>query len=130
MTIHVDAKVTWGSATREYVPIIVFVFAACFFILNAGGRVLADTPRDKSIDSYYRALSERVEKGVKGPIGGWHYYYTVGFHIDSREKNLEFDINKSILVNGGNIDADEELQRAFPDLDGSNILFRKLSVST
>ena len=83
-----------------------FVFAACFLILSAGCRVLADPPHTQSIDSYYRALSERVEKGVTGPIGGWHYYYKNGFHIDSREKNLEFEINGRILVDGGNIDAD------------------------
>ena len=128
MTRHVGTKVKWGSAPREYVPIIVFVFAACFFILSTGDRVLADAPQNKSIDSYYRALSERVEKGVDGPIEGWHYYYKDGFHIESREKNLEFEINGRILVDGGNIDADEELQRAFPDLDGGNTVFRKLSV--
>ena len=35
-----------------------------------------------------------------------------------------------IIVDGGDIDADDELQNAFPDLDGSNIIFRKLSIST
>jgi phosphate-selective porin OprO/OprP len=131
MTRHVDAKVKWGSAPREYVPIIVFVFAACFFILSADGRVLADSPQTKTMDSYYKAMSERVEKGVRGPIGNWHYYLKDGyFSIDSSKENIKFRINGQILVDGGDIDADDELQNAFPDLDGSNILFRKLSVST
>jgi hypothetical protein len=57
-----------NTPSYKYVPIIVFVFAACFFILSTGDRVLADAPQDKSIDSYYRALSERVEKGAPGNL--------------------------------------------------------------
>jgi len=83
------------------------------------------------MDSYYKTLSEKVEKGVRGPIGDWHYYWKDGsFSIDSREENIKFRINGQILVDGGDIDADDELQNAFSDLDGSNIIFRKLTVST
>jgi len=111
--------------------IYVIVFTVCFLILSSGGRALADSPQTKSMDSMYEALSERVEKGLKGPIGGWHYYWKDGsFSINSRKENIKFRINGQILVDGGDIDADYELQNAFPDLDGSNILFRKLSVST
>ena len=42
----------------------------------------------------------------------------------------KFRINGQFIVDGGDIDADDELQNAFPELDGSNILLRKLSIST
>jgi phosphate-selective porin OprO/OprP len=117
--------------TQRKFSILVIDFASCFLILSADGRVLADSPQTKSMDSYYKALSERVEKGIRGPISGWRYYRKDGyFSIDSRKENIKFRITGQILVDGGDIDADEELQNSFPDLDGSNILFRKLSVST
>lgn len=112
-------------------PIVVAVFAVCFIIFSPGSNVFADTQQSESIDSYYKALSERVGQGIKGPIGGWQYYWKDGyFSIDSRKKNIKLRINGQIIVDGGNIDADHELQTAFPGLDGSNILFRKLTVST
>ncbi|NQT69048.1 MAG: hypothetical protein HQ552_05660 [Desulfobacteraceae bacterium] len=108
----------------------VVILASCFLHLTAAGKVLADSEQTKSMDSFYNALSNRVEKGVRGPIGNWHYYVKDGFfRIDSRKENIEFEINGQILVDGGDIDADDELQNAFPDLNGSNILFRKLNVS-
>jgi len=111
--------------------ILATVFAVCLIILSAGDHVFADTQQTESIDSFYKALSERVEKGVKGPIGGWHYYWKDGyFSIDSREKNIKFRINGQIIIDSGDIETDDELQNAFPKLDDSNILFRKLSVST
>jgi len=107
------------------------VFAVCLIILSAGKHVYADTQQTKGIDSFYNALSERVEKGIRGPIGGWHYYWKDSyFSIDSRKENIKFRINGQIIVDGGNINADDELQNAFPELDAGNILFRKLSVST
>lgn len=114
---------------RSNYSIPLVVFAACFFIISSCGQLLAGDPQNKGLDSYYRALSERVAKGVSGPIGDWHYYYDDGFRIDSRKKNIQLKINGQILIDGGYIDADNELQTAFPDLDGGNILFRKLNVS-
>jgi phosphate-selective porin OprO and OprP len=111
--------------------ILIVVLAICIFTLIAVSRVLADSSQTKSTDSYYKALSKRVEKGVRGPVGDWRYYWKDGyFSIDSHKENIKFRINGQVIVDGGNIDADDELQNAFPDLDGSNILFRKLSIST
>ena len=117
--------------TQSNYSILVVVLAVCFLTLIAASKVLADSQKTESMDSFYKALSERVETGVRGPIGDWHYYWKDGhFSIDSRKENIKFRINGQILVDGGDIDADDELQNAFPDLDGGNILFRKLSVST
>ncbi len=131
MILMRNRKLEPKISVNKIEKIYVIVFTVCFLILSAGGLALADSPQTKSMDSMYEALSERVEKGVKGPIGGWHYYWKDGyFSIDSRKENIKFRINGQILVDGGDIDADDELQNAFPDLNGSNILFRKLSVST
>jgi len=54
--------------TQSKFSVLVIVFASCFLILSAGGSVLADSPQTKSMDSYYKALSERVETGVRGPV--------------------------------------------------------------
>ncbi len=52
------------------------------------------------------------------------------FVSTAARKILSLRINGQILIDGGDIDADDELQNAFPDLDGSNIIFRKLNIST
>ena len=116
------------TLSKHFIPVV--VLASCFLTLIAESKVLADSEETKSMDPFYNALSERVEKGVRGPIGDWHYYWEDGyFRIDSSKENIKFMINGQILVDGGDIDADDELQNAFPDLNGSNILFRKLGVS-
>ncbi|MEA3231119.1 MAG: porin, partial [Thermodesulfobacteriota bacterium] len=88
-----------------------------------------DSPHPKSIDSFYKALSERVEKGVRGPVGHWHYYLKDGFHMDSSKKNLTFRTNLSIMLDGGYIGADDELEGAFPGLEGSSVELRQLQAS-
>ena len=67
---------TMKRVSKYFIPVI--VFASCFLIFNSDGRVLADSRQTESMDSYYKALSERVEKGVRGPIGDWHYYWKIG----------------------------------------------------
>ncbi|MBW1859873.1 MAG: hypothetical protein JRI70_07315 [Deltaproteobacteria bacterium] len=116
--------------TRSKGFVHVIVFAVCFLILNTSSRVLADSQETEKLDSIYKVYSETLEKGVTGPLIGYHVYWKDGLNIDSREKNLRLKITGKIMVDGGYIDADDELQNAFPDLDGSNIDFRKLTVST
>ena len=128
---ELDFQYIKSMNARPIFSILAAAFAACLIILNTRNHVFADTQQTESIVSFYKALSERVEKGVKGPIGGWHYYWKDGyFSVDSREKNIKFRINGQIIVDSGNIDVDDELQNAFPKLNDNNILFRKLSVST
>jgi phosphate-selective porin OprO/OprP len=106
------------------------VFAACLLVLNTSSHVLADSPQTEKLRSIHEDYSERLEKGVKGPLIGYHVYWKDGLNIDSHEENLRVKITGKVMVDGGYIDADDELQSAFPDLGGSNIDFRKLSVST
>ena len=109
--------------------ILVVISISCLLNLVVITKILADSPQPKSIDSYYKELSERTEKGVTGPIGKWHYYLKDGFRIDSRDKKFTFKTNVSIMVDGGYIGADDELEGAFPDLEGYSAGFRQLQVS-
>ena len=49
--------------SKYFIPVV--VLASCFFILNLGGRVLADYRKNESMGSVYKALSEKVEKGTQ-----------------------------------------------------------------
>jgi phosphate-selective porin OprO/OprP len=88
-----------------------------------------DTPPPGENESEYWKIMRRTEEGVKGPIADWHYYWKDGLRIDSPEKNFTMKINLSVFVDGGYISADEELEGAFPELEGSELDFTRLRVS-
>jgi len=66
--------------------------------------------------------------GITGPLGS-RYYLDNGIHYDSPKKNLRFKINGDIALDLGSISADNELQAAFPDLEGRHSDFRTLEFS-
>jgi phosphate-selective porin OprO/OprP len=72
-----------------------------------------------------------AEKGMRGKVSGWHYYLEDGYlTIEDRDENIFIMINGQVIADTGNVDASDDLQNSFPDLTGSNALFRKLNVST
>ncbi len=77
----------------------------------------------------YDKFTDRARKGITGPIGKWHFYWKDGFHIDGSHKRLTFRVNLSVMADGGYIGADEELEKAFPDLEGSDVEFRDLRLT-
>lgn len=82
-------------------------------------------------NTFSMASSDIDEKGVRGPITGWRIYQEGGYlTIESPKAKSYFLINGQIIADAGYIDANDELQNAFPDLAGSNVLFRKLNIST
>ena len=56
-------------------------------------------------------------------------YYKDGLHIDSARKYFRMKVNALIMADGGYIGADNELRRAFPDLEGWNAEFRHLELT-
>ena len=87
------------------------------------------------VSSYGNAISmtssDKNEKGVRGPVTGWHLYWEDGYlTIENRKESIYFLINGQVIADAGYIDVDEALEDAFPDLTGGNVLFRKLNIST
>ena len=76
-------------------------------------------------ERYYSGWKEVAEKGVEGKYVGYHVYWSDGLHVDSREKNIKFLFNSFLIADGGTIGADDTLNRAFPDLEGSDIFLRR-----
>jgi hypothetical protein len=106
-----------------------FVFLALIFPLPAFvGDVQADSPPREESGSTFDGWLKRAGEGVEGPIGHTRYYWDEGLHIVSRHGNLKLKIGGKAIVDGGYIGADEEVQRAFPDLEGYGGELRTLSV--
>jgi len=89
----------------------------------------ADSQWLGNIGDMWDEWKKTAEKGVEDPLIEWHYYWRDGLHIDSTKKNLKLKLNGRAMLDGGYIGADDDLKRAFPDLEGGNIQFRDLRVS-
>lgn len=106
-----------------------FLFAAVFLLSAPNRNVQAGSSLFEGIDSKYEEALEKAEKGKEGPIARTRYYWDEGFHIVSRHENLKLKIGAKFIVDGGYIDADKELETAFPDLEGYGGDFRALSLT-
>ena len=106
----------------------VFFLAVVFPLPAFGSNVQADSPPRERFDSLDEWL-EKAKEGKKGAIVGTHYYWDEGFHIVSRHENFRLKIGGKIILDGGYIDANKELERAFPDLEGYGGDFRSLDVT-
>jgi phosphate-selective porin OprO/OprP len=107
---------------------IIEVAAVSLLLLIPGNNVHADSSFQDKLNSKHKAFYEKAEKGGKEPVIGYHIHWKEGFHLESPKKNLKIKIGGKMVVDGGKIDADDELQRAFPDLNSSDIDFRNFSV--
>ncbi len=113
---------------RSLVAIILLLLAAAFLLPDSGLRAEADHPPPDMDESEYRKIMRKLEEGLRGPAD-WHYYWQEGLHIDSPEKNFTMKINLSVFVDGGKISVDDELESAFPELDGSDMDLRRFRIS-
>ncbi|MBW1852269.1 MAG: hypothetical protein JRJ15_12735 [Deltaproteobacteria bacterium] len=105
------------------------LFLCSFFFVVFIGNAQADSQWFENIGATWDEWGKTAEKGVKDPLIEWHYYWKDGFHVDSTKKDLKIRFNGRVLLDGGSIGADNELNRAFPDLEGGNIQFRDLRAS-
>lgn len=104
------------------------LLAAIFLLSAPGSDVQAGLQPFEGVTSIYEELYGKAKEGVRGPIGHTHYYWDQGLQIVSPHKNFELKIGGGLLFDAGDIDADDDLQRAFPDLDGPEADFRQLHV--
>jgi len=66
---------------------------------------------------------------VPDSVSGFHVDWNDGVHMADPYKKVVLRLGARAIVDTGVIDADETLDRAFPDLEGSNIEFRRLNVN-
>ena len=66
--------------------------------------------------------------GITGPLG-FHAYLEDGIHYEGPKKNLRFKINGRAYLDWGENFANEELQEAFPGLEGRHTELRTLQLS-
>jgi phosphate-selective porin OprO/OprP len=105
------------------------LIVGAFLILFFSTQVRADASSPSGTQAGTEKGSEEAEKGAEDPPTGFHVYWKKGLHIDGRYEKIKFKIGGNVFVDGGNIDADNQIETAFPDLEGSDIDFRKLSVT-
>ena len=74
-------------------------------------------------------LIEEAKEGITDPVAGSHLSWDRGIHWQSKQRNLTANIGGKFLVDTGNIDADEDLDNGFPNLEGYNTDFRLATVS-
>lgn len=82
----------------------------------------------EDLNSESDTILKKGKKGVWTPRQGLHSYWEDGLHIDGRYERIKFKIGGSIMTDVGAINADNELQRAFPGLEDSYVDFRKLNL--
>lgn len=114
---------------RSIVSILLLLLAAAFLLPDSGLRAEADSPPPDMDESEYWKIMRKVEEGIHGPVADWHYYWKEGLRIDSPQRNFTIKINLSVFVDGGKISADNEVDRAFPELDGSDLDLRRFRIS-
>ena len=114
--------------SRPVFNITAIVLVVSLFFVMVGGGVHADEPAFKEIQTKYKTLGEKLEHGVYMPLLGYHIFWQQGLNVISPEQNLSVKIGGKIILDGGYIDADNDLDSAFPDLAGSHMEFRNLSV--
>jgi phosphate-selective porin OprO/OprP len=114
---------------RIIFAIFVLLFVALSPLSASGSEAQTDPPPADEDEAAYWDIMNRMEKGIRDPLVDWHYYWKEGLRIDSPEKNFTMKINLSIFLDGGYISADEELETAFPDLEGPALGLERLRVS-
>ena len=57
-----------------------------------------------------------------------HYYWDKGLHIDSRDRKVRLKIGGKLQFDTGHINPDNELETAFPHLEGHEADIRRLNV--
>ena len=107
---------------------VVFLIFCCFPVLFADSAT-AENQQPEMFSPGYQKLKETAEKGITTPLGYLHTYWKDGFRLDTRKKHFGMKLNLTVMGDGGYISSDEDMDNAFPDLEGFDLLFRKLTVT-
>ena len=105
------------------------VFACVLLLLILNNPARADTPPSSNTESWFEQLSKNAEEGKREKLTGSRLYWKDGLHLESEKKNLTLKVGGKFVLDTGNIDADEELDTGFPNLEGYNTDIRMATVS-
>jgi phosphate-selective porin OprO/OprP len=119
--------------------ICIFPLSLCINTAHAEETSNQDSPAEELIteeetpfavvDSFYEEVEEVEEKKLRIPLIGTTLHWDNGLHIAGHYKRLLFNIGGRFMLDTGNIDSDEQIKRAFPDLDGSRTEFRQARIN-
>jgi phosphate-selective porin OprO/OprP len=98
-----------------------------FYIFVIEGEAGSAASADSA--SHTQGHSETAGEGAGDPLTGFHATWDDGLHLVGRYEKVQFEIGGNIMVDGGRSNADDALNRAFPDFEGGHINLRWLSVS-
>ena len=102
--------------------ILVFLITPFYIFLSLYGTAHRDTAIAADTDSESKSV---LEQGEKTLFSGLHVFWERGIHIESPERNVRIKIGGQLFVDGGDIEADDKLEAAFPGLEESDIQVRK-----
>ncbi len=104
-----------------FILLLLYLFSSTFgFIIPSS--LSADELRDNS-------LRERTKQGITIPITGAHLNWFQGFHWVSRNENLILKIGGKFALDTGDIDPNDSLDNAFPDLAGYETIIRTATLA-
>ncbi|MFC1824023.1 OprO/OprP family phosphate-selective porin [Thermodesulfobacteriota bacterium] len=115
--------------TKFILDIIVTLLISASLLNGTNLHAEEPPPPGDMEQSEYRGIMKNLKKGIWIPYANWNLYVKEGFRIDSPGKNFTLKINLSVMADGGYISADEELETAFPDLEGPSFDFRWLRLT-
>jgi phosphate-selective porin OprO/OprP len=98
-----------------------------FFLINTVA--LAASSPSETDDSDTWPYWEVAEEGITAPVSHWHIFYKDGLHIESARKYFHMKVNALVMADGGYIGTDNELMRAFPELEGWHARLRRLELT-
>jgi phosphate-selective porin OprO/OprP len=110
--------------------LLVFVLTILCLLTIWGSGVDADSSSVEKVEATREVLLQKAGEGVYDPLTGSHLSYRGALYFESPEKNLRFRLGAKIIIDAGRIEADEELETAFPDLKSSDIDPRAISIIT
>ena len=106
-----------------------FLLGLFFTFFSLTPAALAASPPSGTDDSDRWPYRDMAEEGITVPVSHWHIFYKDGLHLDSTQKYFRMKVNTLVVGDGGFIGADNELMRAFPELEGWHARLRRLQLT-
>jgi phosphate-selective porin OprO/OprP len=104
---------------------LLVLLAVFFLVWVCGDNVHASSQSSTDFDLDYNEFLEELKE--RNPLRSHIYWdWHDGLHYESPKKELFLRVGGRVYVDGGYVFADDNLQMAFPDLKGPDIILRSL----